>query len=237
VEFRIFGDLTGVVAKALHARLKRGGVFCFPTGRTMDPIYAALVDINRLDPVDGQKIEAFMVDEYWGLTARDPRSYGDYLQQRVYSPLGIRNYHFIRAVGDPSESAAEYEAFIHKAGGVDLQLLGLGKNGHIGFNEPGSSPDSRTRLVEIADSTREANAELFGNIADVPTHAISIGVGTILSAKEVWVIVSGLSKGAIVRKVHASSPTLDIPASHLKGHASCIMFMDEECALRGGLKV
>ncbi len=224
-------DVSTEVAAKLYERLSQGGNFGFPTGRTMDPIYAGLVKLHQQKPLPSDSIMAFMVDEYWGLQPQDPRSYHAYLHQRVFAPLGIRQVHGLNVCdADPVVAAANYEASIRAAGGLDLQLLGLGHNGHIGFNEPGSTQDSLTRLVEIADSTREANASLFSSKSEVPTHALSIGVGTILNAKVVWVVASGASKANIVARVMATPATADIPATFLHQHPNCTLFLDSEAA-------
>lgn len=233
MQTRVLADVTTEVASKLHERLRQGGSFGFPTGRTMDPIYARLVELHKQKPVRVDAIHAFMVDEYWGLDQQDPRSYHAYLHERVFAPLGIKHIHGLNIPGsDPKVSAAQYEESIRKVGGIDLQLLGLGQNGHIGFNEPGSAKDSHTRLVEIADATREANASLFNSKSEVPTHALSIGVGTIMAAKEVWIIASGSSKASIVAKVVSTQPTPDIPATFLRAHSKCTMFLDPAAAVQ-----
>ena len=222
VETRVLPELVGTLAKELHQRLKLGGNFGFPTGRTMDPIYAQLVELHRTSPIDPTRVQGFMVDEYVGLAADDPHSYAYYVQQRVFAPLGITKFHRVTEHG--------YDELIRSLGGLDLQLLGLGTNGHIGFNEPGSARDSHTRLVKIAEATREANSSLFNSKDEVPTHAVTIGVSTILAAKEVWIIASGQSKTEIVRSLRDTVETPHLPASFLKSHGKCTLFLDPASA-------
>lgn len=188
----------------------------------MDPIYERLVSLNAASPINPALVNAFMVDEYVGLSPLDQRSYTAYVTQRVFGPLGIKNFHTVTENG--------YDDKIKSLGGIDLQLLGLGHNGHIGFNEPGSARNSHTRLVKIAETTREANSALFKSIDEVPTHAVSIGVGTILESKEVWIIASGVSKASIVLALSQSLETQELPASFLKSHSSCTLFLDESAA-------
>lgn len=222
MEIKVLPDLSQAVAKALYERLKRGGNFGFPTGRTMDPIYSHLVELHQAAPLDPGRVHAFMVDEYVGLSENDPRSYHSYLSERVFRPLGITQVH--------SVMKPDYDQLIASLGGMDLQMLGLGLNGHIGFNEPGSRKFSQTRLVQIAESTRQANASLFNSLAEVPTQAMSIGVGTILAAKEVWVIASGASKNKIVKQLRTSTETAKLPASFLKGHRKSVLWLDSASA-------
>lgn len=203
-------------------RLHRGGNFGFPTGRTMDPIYERLAALNVRSPIDPEIVNAFMVDEYVGLKADDPSSYTAYVTERVFNPLRIKQFHTVTENG--------YDEKIESLGGIDLQILGLGHNGHIGFNEPGSAKNTHTRLVKISESTREANSALFNSLVEVPTHAVSIGVGTILNSKEVWVIATGASKAEIVLELSLSSETAVLPASFLKSHPNCSLVLDMSAA-------
>ena len=188
----------------------------------MDPVYARLVELNEAAPVNPDAIHAFMVDEYEGLDPADPRSYNAYLRERVFAPLQLTHVHPM--------NEATYERTIKAVGGIDLQMLGLGLNGHIGFNEPGSSRDSRTRKVEIAQATRQANSTLFAGLEEVPTHAVSIGIATILDAKEIWVLASGASKKKIVKELNRAKVSSQLPASFLKEHPKTTLFLDKESA-------
>lgn len=222
MDIKITAELAVAVAAELYQRLKRGGNFSFPTGRTMDPVYERLVALHKANPLNPNKVHAFMVDEYEGLQVDDPRSYTVYLAERVFKPLGIQQVH--------SVLAPHYDETIRSLGGMDLQLLGLGLNGHIAFNEPGSLRESRTRRVEIAEATRVSNASLFNSLSEVPTHAISMGIATILDAKEVWVLASGSSKAEIVKQLVATKNDVQLPASHLQGHANCTLWLDAQSA-------
>ncbi len=216
------------VAKELHSRLRAGGRFGFPTGRTMDGVYAALARLNAVDPVDPARIHAFMVDEYLGLPPGSPHSYVHYLTERVFKPLRLKPSHVhVPALErlSPHDAAEDYEARI-RDGGIDLQLLGLGPNGHIGFNEPGSPRHSRTRVVDVAEATRRANAVLFARPEDVPVRAVSIGVATILDAREVWMVVTGAAKREVVAELLRRAPGEDFPASFLKEHPRFRLFRD-----------
>lgn len=215
------------VAHLLYQELAKGGCFGFATGRTMEPIYAELVKLHRDSPLDGPSIHGFMVDEYLGLAADDPRSYVHYLRERVYLPLGIpANHMHVPLAQDPSAYLEE----IRQLGGLKLQLLGIGTNGHIGFNEPGSSRSTHIRVVSIAESTRLANASLFASLSDVPKEAISLGVADIMRAEKVWLVANGLSKAEIVRRLNISGETSDLPASFLKSHPHFRVFLDTEAA-------
>jgi glucosamine-6-phosphate deaminase len=155
------------------------------------------------------------------------------MDTNFYTPCGlVSSQHNIPngEAADPDAEAAAYDAAIRAAGGLDLQVLGIGHNGHIGFNEPGASPDSRTHAELLTDKTRQANARFFNTIDDVPTRAITMGIGTILEAKEILLLANGADKAEILSAALRGSVTPDNPASFLQRHPRVTVIADAAAA-------
>lgn len=229
IHFSHANDLVQEVARRLSAKLQEDGLIGFATGRTMDPIYLALQELAPFEI----KAQASMLDEYVGLVASDSRSYRYYLQTRVFAPLGLpkNKIHLPKLEEMPVNKAAQaYENQLMSLGGLRVQLLGLGLNGHVGLNEPGSTIDSRTRIVEIAEKTRISNQSFFNSLEDVPKEALTLGLGTLNEAQELWLIVTGLSKAKILKEVLEGPRTTDVPASLLRDHKGLKIFVDKEAA-------
>ena len=206
------------------------------TGRTMDPVYAELVAAHRSGRADLSRIVTFNLDEYVGLAPEDPRSYHHYMRTHLFDPIGIERERTHLPHGTADDLGAEaraYEARIAECGGIDLQLLGLGVTGHIGFNEPLSSLMSRTREKALTPETRAQNAELFGGDADaVPKRALTMGVGTILDAREIVMLVTGEAKAAVLAAATEGPVTARISATALQLHPHCVIVADEAAASR-----
>jgi len=202
------------------------------TGRTMESVYARLVKMHHAERLDFSGCRTFNLDEYAGLPGADNHSYRHYMNRLLFHQVNIdlRNTHLPQ--GDAPDLAAEcerYERLIHEAGGIDLQLLGIGQSGHIGFNEPPSEATSRTRLVMLAPETVRQNAPLFG--ADkMPSQAITMGVGTILASKKCLLLATGESKADIVSRAIEGPVTTAVPASALQLHPHCTVVLDEAAA-------
>lgn len=202
------------------------------TGRTMDAIYHQLVLKSKEDQIDYSKVKAFAVDEYVGLSSDSENSFRFYLDLHVFNPLRFRkeNIYVPRTdLANIDESCLDFEKSISKFGGIDLQLLGLGKNGHIGLNEPGSSIDSRTRVVALTSSTRHSNQALFES-ESIPNTAVSMGIGTILESKLCYLVATGQTKAEIVQKVVNGDVNSKVPATALKTHKKSYMILDKEAA-------
>lgn len=230
-------------ASRLVARLVADRVAATPalvlgcaTGRTMDGVYAELVAAHRRGDVDLSGITTFNLDEYVGLAHDDPRSYHAYMRRHLFEPLGLppeRTHLPDGSAADLAAAARAFEAAIVAAGGIDLQLLGLGVTGHIGFNEPLSSLMSRTREKALAPETRAQNAELFGGDPEaVPKRALTMGVGSILDAREVVMLVTGASKAAVLAAATEGPITARVSATALQLHPRCIVVVDEAAAAR-----
>ncbi|MBP7967101.1 glucosamine-6-phosphate deaminase [Candidatus Woesebacteria bacterium] len=227
------------VSTLIHEGLKANNHFVLglATGATPMGMYKHLVPMLARFSADLSGLHTFNLDEYYGLTRDNKNSYYAEMMAQFWKPLHDLNPTFkIEHAHIPNTEATDaqaeckhYEGQIKKAGGIDLQILGIGTNGHIAFNEPGSAGDSRTRLVDIATETIKVNAEKFfnGDISKVPTTAMSMGIGTILEAKKIFLLVSGPSKQEILHQTLANTaPTTHNPASFLHTHPDVTIYTD-----------
>lgn len=204
------------------------------TGRTMEAVYDALVAGAGASGVDLTRLRTFNLDEYVGLAPDDPRSYHHYMRERLFDRIGLAPERSRLPNGVAPDLAAEahaYEDAISAAGGIDLQLLGLGETGHIGFNEPLSALMSRTREKALTPTTRAQNAEMFGGDPEaVPRRALTMGVGTILEAREVLLVATGTAKAAMLARATEGPITARISATALQLHPNCKVVVDEAAA-------
>ncbi|MFP5313094.1 MAG: glucosamine-6-phosphate deaminase [Actinomycetes bacterium] len=223
---------TGAVAAGIMAavlRSKPDAVLGVATGGSPLPVYAALAG-HRLDMSSAR---AFALDEYVGLPAGHPQSYGEVIRREVTERLGMDplNVHVPKgSAADPERAAADYDAAIRAAGGIDLQLLGIGHNGHIAFNEPRSAFDSRTRVETLADRTRQANARYFASMDEVPARCITQGLGTILEARHLLMVVAGADKADILARALHGEVSPECPGSALQLHPHVTVVADEAAA-------
>lgn len=202
------------------------------TGRTMDAVYYHLTNIVNERNINCHNLKCFALDEYIGLSEDDEHSFESYLKFHLYRPLNIQQINtFIPKVLDENydDICQEYEALIKDAGGIDLQIMGVGTNGHIGLNEPGSAHDSRTRVVALTSSTRQSNKASFKN-KEVPQTAITMGIGTILEAKECILIATGQSKATIIQKIINADVNSQVPGTALKNHKNATIILDKDAA-------
>lgn len=219
-----------IVAKRLRA--KPDLVLGCATGRTMESVYDKLARLHQ-EGLDFSECRTFNLDEYVGLEMNDSRSYHAYMRERLFERVNLNpaNTHLPDGTAPDLEAEARrYEAQIALAGGIDLQLLGLGEAGHIGFNEPLSSLMSRTREKALTLTTREQNAAFFGGADNVPTRALTMGVGTILEAREIIMVVTGAKKASILAKATEGPITAMISATALQLHPNCKVIVDEAAA-------
>ena len=228
-------------ATALAARLIADRVRARPTavlglatGRTMERVYDHLVALHENAELSFRGCSSFNLDEYIGVAAEDPQSYRHYMNQKLFRRVDIDPARTHVPDGMATDLAAEalrYEVLIREAGGIDLQLLGIGESGHIGFNEPLSALMSRTRDKALTLTTRQQNAAMFGgDVAAVPTRALTMGVGTILDARELILVATGAPKAAILARAVEGPVTAMISASALQLHPRCKVIVDEAAA-------
>ena len=209
------------------------GVYGFATGGTPEGMYAELVKMSEKNEVDLTKITAFNLDEYVPLSQDNPQSYFYYMASKLFDATGVpkKNRHIPKGDGaNPQKESADYEKKITEAGGINLQILGIGTNGHIGFNEPANTFAGQTSYVALTPETIDANARFFEDINDVPKFAISMGIQTIMMAETLLLLASGQSKAKIMREALLGPITPQVPASALQMHRHVIVIADKEAA-------
>ena len=224
------GELVAAEIARLIAR-RSDAVLGLATGSTPLPVYSALR--ARLADADVSRVRGFALDEYVGIDPSHPESYRSVITREVVEPLGLTPA--LVHVPDGSEggiehAGAEYDAKIRAAGGVDLQLLGIGTDGHIGFNEPGSSFASRTRVKTLTEQTREDNARFFDSLAQVPRHCITQGLGTILEARHLVLLAYGEGKAQAIADAVEGPLSAFMPASAIQLHPHATVVVDEAAA-------
>lgn len=203
------------------------------TGRTMESVYRRLVRMHKEENLDFSLVETFNLDEYIGLPPEHPQSYRHYMTRHLFSHVNIdrRNTHLPRGnAPDIDLECRRYEAAIRECGGIDLQLLGIGRSGHIGFNEPLSAMFSRTRAKALTPETIAQNSPLFDHPEEMPRRAITMGVGTILESKECILLATGDEKAEVIAKAVEGPVSSMISASALQLHPCCHVVVDEAAA-------
>ncbi len=214
-------------------------VLGLPTGHTPLGLYRELVARYEAGLVDFARVFTFNLDEYYPMEPRHPQSYHRYMREVLVDHVNLppEQVHIPDGTVPRKHVAAHcaaYEAAIDELGGIDLQILGLGRNGHIGFNEPGSNAASRTRLVELEAVTRQDAAPNFGSEVAVPREAITMGIATILEAAEVVLVANGSHKTATVWRMLEEEISPQLPATYLRQHQHLAVYVDEDAAGRIG---
>ena len=203
------------------------------TGSTPEGLYAQLIKDCQEGKISFKDVSTYNLDEYRGLENDHPQSYHYFMEQHLFNHVDIDLAATHVPDGsnpDAAAACADYEAAIKASGGVDLQLLGLGHNGHIGFNEPADTFAKETNCVELTRSTIEANSRLFDHIDEVPTQAYTMGIGTIMRAAKILVVANGEGKAQIVRDAFFGPVTPQVPASILQFHPDVTVIVDEAAA-------
>ena len=229
------------VAALLLAEARRSGhrPLGLATGRTMEPVYAALArQLALLPPADQEAVRrgwcSFNLDAYVGLDAADPRSFAAEMTSRLTIPLGLdpERVHLPDGrAADPQAAAECYAAQLAAAGGIGLQLLGLGLNGHVGFNEPPTAADLPCRCLSLSAATRRQNAAAFGgDPARVPERAITLGLREILAAERLLLVVTGAAKAEVLRRALHEPPSAELPASWIQRHPAATVIADPAAA-------
>ena len=211
----------------LHPEMTLG----LATGSTPRGVYQFLAKDHSLNGTSYRKIKTVNLDEYVGMPAADPHSYHYFMRTYFFNHIDVdaAKTHIPNGMAENlEEECSRYEQLISELGGVDLQILGIGQNGHIGFNEPGSSFGSRTHVVKLAQNTRAANSRFFNSLEDVPTHAITMGIASILSSREVFLLASGSEKANAMFRLLTEEVSEAFPASALKRHPNVTIIADRE---------
>jgi glucosamine-6-phosphate deaminase len=241
VNIHIF-DTADAAAAAVARRVadalaeKPALVIGLPAGHSPVAAYAELCRRHAAREVDFARAVTFNLDEFCGIAPSHPGSFRTFMERHLFAGVNLppAQIHFLNgAAEDPVAECARYEAAIQAAGGIDLQLLGIGRNGHIGFNEPGDELMASTHRVRLADSTRRDNAALFGgDIAQVPLEALSMGMGTILKASALVLIATGDRKAHSLERALHGPVTTRLPASFLQLHRRVEIYLDRDAASR-----
>jgi len=230
-------ELARIIARKIRQREAEGRrlVLGLPTGTTPIPVFRELVGIHRKENLSFKNLVVFVLDEYYPLSPESPSSYNHLLHKELFSQVDIPadNIHTLR--GDVPEEelydyCAAYEKAITEAGGMDIQLLGVGRTGHLGFNEPGSPTTTATRVVSLDKLTRIDASEVFLGLENVPPKALTLGIETIMSARQVYLMASGSVKATIIREVLEGEVSTRIPPTVLQHHTNAVVFLDQAAA-------
>ncbi|MCC5937345.1 MAG: glucosamine-6-phosphate deaminase [Lunatimonas sp.] len=202
------------------------------TGNSPIGVYQRLIADHRENGTSYKEVTTFNLDEYEGLDENSPQSYRYFMNEQLFDHLDIakENTHVPSGVGDLAENCKEYERLIEAAGGIGIQLIGIGTNGHIAFNEPGTSFESLTHIADLSQETIDANAKYFPSPGDIPSRAISMGIQSIMNARKVIMVAFGQSKARAVKEMLEGPVSTELPASVLQGHPDAIILLDREAA-------
>ena len=227
-----YNDMSRKAAQIILAQIimKPNCVLGLATGSSPIGTYKQLIEWYNKDELDFSEVTSINLDEYKGLSPEDPQSYRYFMNTHLFDHVNIdpANTHLPNGIAeDPQEECIRYENQIKSMGGVDLQLLGMGHNGHIGFNEPGDEFTKMTNCVDLQESTIEANKRFFASADDVPKQAYTMGIGTIMRAKKVLLMVSGEEKAETLAKALCGPITPKVPASVLQLHNDVVVVADE----------
>ena len=211
---------------------KPDAVLGLATGSTPLALYAELARLCAEGKVSFARAKSYNLDEYIGLDGSHDQSYRYFMDHNLFQHIDIKpeNTHVPSGFVKDDEEAARYDAEIDAAGGIDLQLLGIGNNGHIGFNEPLTPFTSVTHIVKLTDSTREANKRFFSSLDEVPTHAVTMGIHTVMKARSIMLLAFGEGKAEIIKKTVQGRPDTAVPASLLQLHEDVTLYLDEAAA-------
>lgn len=213
---------------------KKNAVLGLPTGSTPEGMYDRLVEMCRKGLIDFSAVKTFNLDEYIGLNPGHPQSYHYYMHRKLFDHVNIDrgniNIPYSESVEGIEETCREFDKKIEQAGGIDIQVLGIGVNGHIGFNEPARHLRADTHLVDLAEETIAANSRFFQSREEVPRKAITMGMGSIMKARKVLLMASGESKAKAVRDSFSGLVSTEVPASLLQLHREAVVILDREAA-------
>jgi len=233
VRAKDYKDMSRKAANFLSAQviLKENSVLGLATGGTSEGIYEQLVDWYRKGDIDFSMVSTVNLDEYVGLDGSNERSYRYYMEHHLFRHINIkeRNCHLPDGMaGNLEEECRRYDRLIERLGGIDMQLLGVGENGHIGFNEPDEAFEQMTHCVWLKESTIDANARYFASREEVPRRAITMGIKAIMQARAIVLCASGKRKAGILKRVLCGPVTPEVPGSVLQMHPRLIVVADAE---------
>ena len=230
---RTADEIGDFAADTIEPFVKQGATLGLATGSTPSPTYQALIRKHCEEGLSFASCDAFLLDEYYGIDQQHEQSYWSTIRRELTASIDIDDaaVHSLSSTAtNPAQEAAAYETMIKDAGGVDIQLLGIGTNGHIAFNEPTSSLRSRTRLIDLRPRTIADNARFFDSENEVPRQAMTQGIGTILEAKKIIIIATGAAKADAVQAMIEGPLSSFCPASSLQMHNDVCVLLDEDAA-------
>ena len=236
IKVKNYEEMSKLAAEIILTKVKESDRFTLglATGSTPEGLYQNLAKDHAKNKTDYQHVTTFNLDEYVGLSLENEQSYYYFMNHHLFQHINVKPENIHIPKGSNKESldmeCQQYESMIEQNGGVDLQVLGIGLNGHIGFNEPGTSFESKTHIVKLDDSTRQANSRFFDSIDEVPTHAITMGISTIMNAREILMLISGKGKAETFKKLNSGEITEDFPASILNQHDNITVIVDEDAS-------
>ena len=228
-----YEELSATGAKLIESQimLKPDSILGLATGSTPIGLYNKLVELNKSGEVDFSKVITFNLDEYYPIKRSNNQSYHYFMNEHLFNHININKNNTYIPNGEtknPEEECENYEKLIEEAGGIDLQLLGIGQNGHIGFNEPDDNLNTSTHITNLTESTIKANSRFFNNISEVPTKALTMGISTILKSKKIILLASGINKHEVVKELLTEDINTNIPATLLKVHRDVVLICDKE---------
>lgn len=232
-----YKEMSQLAAKYLIKQVneKPNSVLGLATGSTPEGLYKEIIHHYTEGDVSFKEVATFNLDEYVGLSKDNDQSYYYYMHNLLFDHIDIKDEQANLPNGNTEnlqEACKQYESSIQEAGGIDIQILGIGLNGHIGFNEPGTSFASQTHIVELDESTRKANARFFDSIDDVPAQAITMGIDSIMQSRQIILLVSGSQKAEALEKLVNGPITEKFPASILQKHANVTIIADHDAAAK-----
>lgn len=231
-----YDAMSDTAANLIAGLLKKNknAVLGLATGSTPEGMYGRLVEMCRKGLIDFSAVKTFNLDEYIGLDPAHPQSYHYYMHRKLFDHVNINpdniSIPYSESLEGIEEICREFDKKIEQAGGIDLQVLGIGVNGHIGFNEPARCLRADTHLVELAEETIEANSRFFQSKGEVPRKAITMGMGSIMKAKQVLLMASGENKAEAVRDSFSGLVSTEVPASLLQLHRDAAVVLDRKAA-------
>jgi glucosamine-6-phosphate deaminase len=234
LEVRDYHEMSSIAAKIIIEKVqsKPDAKLGLATGGTPIGLYKELIQDYRSNGTSYERVCTYNLDEYVGINSEDSNSYRYFMEKHLFAHINVPESHIHIPDGTAEDLEAECERYddeLNRGKGVDIQILGIGSNGHIGFNEPGTSFSSNTHIVELAETTRKANARFFQRLEDVPTHAITMGIASILKAKHILLLVSGINKAKVMKQLLSTDEVDEtLPASALKRHHNVTVIADEE---------
>lgn len=232
IKVKDYDALSEKASEILAEKLQKlsNPVLGLATGSTPEGLYQKLIKKYEQGDISFKHAISFNLDEYVGLKEEDPNSYRYYMNEKLFNHVDIpqdKTYVPRGDAADPEKACSDYEGKIKEAGNIDIQVLGMGLNGHIGFNEPNTPFTSETHIVDLDDSTRAANARFFNSLEDVPTQAMTMGIATIMKSKAILLLVSGEKKAETLAKVIQGNVSEALPATVLQRHPNVTIIADE----------